>query len=189
MRRSAILPLAGGNTHRLIVYYPICTAGFGGRHQILVYLLPASLHALPRTAPISAEIRSCASGLLSAAQTKDGLIVQSCDLCSFTIDASPVVTGVRGDYCHSAEVFKGIMHGVFFLYWPSFVPSPVSNLPPNKAGNLPFPRFVVGVHHHQNGQPSSPLRDAPPPCQLAGKGAVSDQIKTTSVPSPPNPFR
>jgi hypothetical protein len=36
------------------------------------------------------------------------------------------------------------------------------------------------LHLHQNGQPSSPSRDAPSPFQLAEKGAVSDHIKTNS---------
>jgi hypothetical protein len=37
-----------------------------------------------------------------------------------------------------------------------------------------------GLHHHQNGQPSSLSRDAPSPFQLAEKGAVSDHIETNS---------
>jgi hypothetical protein len=37
----------------------------------------AALSALPRAVSISPEIRSCASGLLRAARTKDGLVVQS----------------------------------------------------------------------------------------------------------------
>ena len=41
-----------------------------------------------------------------------------------------------------------------------------------------------GLHHHQNGQPSSPSRDAPSPFQLAEKGTVSDHIESTSPDCP-----